>query len=168
MKSMMIPALWDTASSPPRTRFSDAAKSSFQREQTSADCQAPAALPRSHPLPPAGKAPSFEESAQGKPKKTPLSRGGWDVTRECAWVCRRGPSLSSPSALTVCGWGLLDQTLLASGETSLSPVRAMVGGDADAFLVGKRLKGTVTRARACPSRAPFPLLFFFILFNTSA
>ena len=70
MKSMMIPARWDTASSPPRTRSSDAVKSSFQREQTSADCQVPAALPLPYPLPLLGKAPSFEESAQGRPKKT--------------------------------------------------------------------------------------------------
>lgn len=70
MKSMTIPAQWDTASSPPRTRSSDAAKSSSQREQTSADCQVPAALPRPRPLPPPGKAPSFEESAQGRLEKT--------------------------------------------------------------------------------------------------
>lgn len=69
MKSMTIPAQWDTASGPPRTRSSDAAKSSFQREQTSADCQVLAALPQPHPLPPPGKAPSFEESAQGRPQK---------------------------------------------------------------------------------------------------
>lgn len=65
MKSTMIPARWDTASSPPRTQSSDAVKSSFQREQTSADCQVPTALPRPHSFPPPGKAPLFEESPQG-------------------------------------------------------------------------------------------------------
>lgn len=69
MKSMTIPAQWDTASSPLRTRSSDAVKSSFQRGQMSADSQVTTALPQPHPLPPPGKAPSFEESAQGRLKK---------------------------------------------------------------------------------------------------
>lgn len=41
---------------------------------------------------------------------------------------------------------------------------AVVGGNADAFMVGKRLKGPVTRACVRPSCASSPLLFFFTLF----
>lgn len=79
-------------------------------------------------------------------------------------MCRRGPSLSSPSALPIDAWGSWDQTLLTSGKTSLLTVRAVVGSDAGAFMVGKHLKEPVTRACLCPSCAPSPLLFFFALF----
>lgn len=140
MKSTMIPARWDTVSSPPRTRSSDAAKSSFQREQTSADCQVPAALSQSHSFPPPGKAPLFEESAQGRQKK-PLGRGGQEVKQVGV---QEGPLLSNFSALPTCGRGLWDQTVLTSSKTSLLTVRFVVGGDADAFVVGKHLKGPVT------------------------
>lgn len=51
MRSTMIPARWDTASRAHRTRSSDAARSSFRREQTSADCTGPTALPQPCPLP---------------------------------------------------------------------------------------------------------------------
>lgn len=78
-------------------------------------------------------------------------------------MCRRGPSLSSPSALPTYGWGSWDQSLLTSSKTSLLTVQAVVGGDTDAFMVGKHLKGPVTRACMRPAPAPSPLLFFFVL-----
>lgn len=83
--------------------------------------------------------------------------------RECGQVCRRRPSLSSPSAFPLYGWGSWDQTLLTSSKTSLLTVGAVVGTDADAFMVRKRLKRPVTRVCVCPSHAPFPL-FYFALF----
>lgn len=72
---------------------------------------------------------------------------------------QEGPLLSSFSALPTCGRGLWDQTVLTSSKTSLWTVRLVAGGDADAFVVGKHLKGPVTLACVCPSRAPPPLLF---------
>lgn len=66
MRSMMIPAQWDTASRTHRTRSSGAARSSFRREQTSADCLRSRSPAPALPSPPPGKAPSLEESAQGR------------------------------------------------------------------------------------------------------
>lgn len=76
---------------------------------------------------------------------------------------QEGPLLSSFSALPTCGRGLWDQTVLTSSKTSLWTVRLVAGGDADAFVVRKHLKGPVTLACVCVHPV-LPHLFFSTLF----
>lgn len=76
---------------------------------------------------------------------------------------QEGPLLSSFSALPTCGRGLWDQTVLTSSKTSLWTVRLVAGGDADAFVVRKHLKGPVTLACVCVHPV-LPHHFFSTLF----
>lgn len=97
------------------------------------------------------------------PKK-PLSRAGWDVTRECRGCVRQGASAEQPFSTPHPWLGPVGPDPPHLQQNFCLDSSAMVGGDTDAFMVGKRLKGPVTRGCACPSCAPSPLLFFFTLF----